>query len=67
VSNERIDALFEKAKELGSYGGKLLGAGGGGYCIFIVPVKKQEEFKRKIGIKWVDYSIDWQGLDTRII
>jgi D-glycero-alpha-D-manno-heptose-7-phosphate kinase len=66
VSNEKIDKLFEKGKKLGALGWKLLGAGGGGYCIFIVP-KKQEEFKKKIGIKWVDYSIDWNGLDTRII
>jgi len=65
VSNEKIDKLFIKAKRLGAYGGKLLGAGGGGYCIFVVPISKQKQFKNKIGIKWVDYSIDWQGLDVR--
>jgi D-glycero-alpha-D-manno-heptose-7-phosphate kinase len=66
VSNEKIDKLFEKGKRLGALGWKLLGAGGGGYCIFIVN-KNQEEFKKKIGIKWVDYSISWDGLCTRII
>lgn len=67
VSNEEIDQLFDKAKELGAFGGKILGAGGGGYCIFVVHPEKQKKFKEKIGLKWIDYSIDWNGLETRIL
>lgn len=67
VSTDKVDKLFDKAKELGAYGGKLCGSGGGGYCIFIVEPSRQEEFKKNIGIKWVDYQISYDGLSTRII
>jgi len=41
VSNPSIDAVYEKAVGLGAYGGKLLGAGGGGFMLFIVPPERR--------------------------
>lgn len=36
VSSTEINALYEAGKSLGAYGGKLLGAGGGGFMLFLV-------------------------------
>ncbi len=41
VSTDEIDALYEKALAAGALGGKLLGAGGGGFLLFYVPKEKQ--------------------------
>jgi len=45
ISNNRIDKIYNVAMENGAYGGKLLGAGNGGFFIFYVPKKKQEQIK----------------------
>ena len=37
ISSDHIDAIYEGALENGALGGKLLGAGGGGFFIFYVP------------------------------
>lgn len=42
VSNGSIDDLYEKAVKAGSLGGKLLGAGGGGFLLFYVEKDKQQ-------------------------
>jgi len=47
VSNKFIDEMFVIAKKNGAYGGKLLGAGGGGFCYFLVPENKKINFLKK--------------------
>lgn len=42
ISTEGIDALYQKGMEAGATGGKLLGAGGGGFLIFYVQPEKQQ-------------------------
>lgn len=42
VSNGSIDELYEKGIKAGALGGKLLGAGGGGFLLFYVEPDKQE-------------------------
>ena len=42
VSTDKIDMLYEKGKKAGAIGGKLLGAGGGGFLLFYVEKDKQE-------------------------
>ncbi len=42
VSTDKIDMLYEKGKAAGVVGGKLLGAGGGGFLLFYVEKDKQE-------------------------
>ena len=41
ISTHSIDMLYERALEAGALGGKLLGAGGGGFLLFYVPKEKQ--------------------------
>ena len=46
VTTNNIDVLYEKGIRAGALGGKLLGAGGGGFLVFYVQPQKQEEVKR---------------------
>ena len=43
VTTDSIDYLYEKGRKAGAIGGKLLGAGGGGFLLFYVPKERQEE------------------------
>ena len=45
VSTNSIDALYEKGVQAGALGGKLLGAGGGGFLVFYVQPEYQEAVK----------------------
>ncbi len=45
VSTNAIDEIYEKGKKAGALGGKLLGAGGGGFFVFYVDPDKQESLK----------------------
>jgi D-glycero-alpha-D-manno-heptose-7-phosphate kinase len=44
-----IDELYEKGLEAGATGGKLLGAGKGGFLLFIVPPDKREPLQQALG------------------
>lgn len=48
ISTNAIDILYEKAFNAGASGGKLLGAGGGGFLLFYVEPDKQEYVKRAL-------------------
>ena len=41
VSNSTIDNLYETGLKAGAWGGKILGAGGGGCVLFMAPVEKK--------------------------
>lgn len=42
VSTESIDEIYERGIKAGALGGKLLGAGGGGFLLFYVQIEKQK-------------------------
>lgn len=44
ISTDSIDAIYEKGLKSGALGGKLLGAGGGGFMIFYVEPDNQKRF-----------------------
>ncbi len=48
VSNQEIDKIYEAGIKAGSWGGKILGAGGGGCILFFVPLQKKEIVRKKI-------------------
>lgn len=52
ISNEYIDSVYNHAMRSGAVGGKLLGAGGGGFFIFYTPDK--EKVSREITSKFPD-------------
>ena len=41
VSNPQIEAMYARAKEAGALGGKIAGAGGGGFLLLVVPRERQ--------------------------
>ena len=41
ISNRKLHAIYERAIAAGAIGGKILGAGGGGYFLFYIPKEKQ--------------------------
>lgn len=67
AGNKEFTQIYEKALKLGAIGGKLCGAGGGGYALFIVPPDKRTEFIKNFPLENVDFSVAWQGLDARIL
>lgn len=46
ISNDHIDGYYERALKYGALGGKLLGAGGGGFCFCTVSRKNRKSFAR---------------------
>lgn len=63
VSNPRIDRWYNEAKKMGALGGKIMGAGGGGWFVFYVNSKK-EDFRRRmkeIGLEERKVKLDWEG------
>lgn len=46
VSTPEIDRLYEAAREAGALGGKILGAGGGGFLLLYVPREEQPAVRR---------------------
>ena len=48
ISNTFIDKYYDIAMQNGALGGKLLGAGGGGFLLFYVPLEKQADVKNAL-------------------
>ena len=48
ISNSEIDEVYNRAMAAGALGGKLVGAGGGGFLMFIIPQGRQEEVARAL-------------------
>ena len=67
VTNKELDDIYSKAKELGAYGGKTCGAGGGGFMLFVVNPTEREDFIKNLGLEWWDFSPDFNGLEVRIL
>ncbi|SEG17107.1 D-glycero-alpha-D-manno-heptose-7-phosphate kinase [Butyrivibrio sp. Su6] len=66
ISNHDIDSMYKCARDNGAMGGKILGAGGGGFMLLYVPENKQESVRKGLkDFKEVDFSVDYQG--SRII
>jgi D-glycero-alpha-D-manno-heptose-7-phosphate kinase len=53
ISNDYFDDIYNKAMSAGALGGKLLGAGGGGFFVFYVP-----EYKRQSVIDSIKYKTE---------
>jgi D-glycero-alpha-D-manno-heptose-7-phosphate kinase len=49
ISMERVDAWYEQARKLGAQGGKLLGAGGGGFLLLVAPKERHNLIRDALG------------------
>lgn len=65
ITNDHIDAMYRTAKEAGAFGGKVLGAGGGGYLLLYVPKSKRDRVSRAMNdykrfhLKFTDEGSTW--------
>src|SRR5215210_3528092 len=67
ISNSFIDEAYDEALKHGALGGKVTGAGGGGYMLFYCDVQRRHKVAEalvKHGATVTDFSFDSQGLTT---
>lgn len=62
-----IDSLYARARDLGAFGGKILGAGGGGYLLLFVPTDRKHDVHRELeamGGRFATFSFSNDGTQT---
>ncbi|MBY0430235.1 MAG: kinase [Rhodospirillales bacterium] len=66
VSTGRIDEIYEAALAAGALGGKLLGAGGGGFMMLFVPPEAQQAVRERLA-KLVEVSFAIGSMGSRVV
>ena len=62
VSNLSLNKIYDDAISAGAIGGKLLGAGGGGYFLFFVEPEKQKSVRKKLSkFQCIDFNFSDEG------
>tara|TARA_Y100000294_G_C8482264_1_gene307260 strand:+ start:29 stop:400 length:372 start_codon:yes stop_codon:yes gene_type:complete len=62
VSNPQVDEIYDSAISAGALGGKLSGAGGGGFLLLYVPFEKQSIVKQKLShLLHIPFSFESNG------
>jgi D-glycero-alpha-D-manno-heptose-7-phosphate kinase len=64
TTNATINHIYQTAIDNGAYGGKLLGAGGGGFMLLCAPPKQHQQLKvalKDYGLVYVPFNIEFQG------
>jgi D-glycero-alpha-D-manno-heptose-7-phosphate kinase len=64
MSNPKIDDWYKLAMRNGALGGKIMGAGGGGFLLFCVENGKRKLLRKTLeeaGLKYMDFKFDWEG------
>jgi len=62
ISNSAIDDLYETARKAGALGGKVCGAGGGGFVLLYVPKEKRANVKKMLnGLLHVPFRFEQLG------
>jgi D-glycero-alpha-D-manno-heptose-7-phosphate kinase len=67
ISTPELDAIYELALASGATGGKVTGAGGGGYMLFFCPAETRHQVARRLverGCAVADFSFEPAGLQT---
>jgi len=65
ISTDVIDDWYAKARRAGAVGGKLLGAGAGGFLMFAAPPDCHEAIAVALKLRKIDFRFEPQG--SRII
>jgi D-glycero-alpha-D-manno-heptose-7-phosphate kinase len=64
ISNSSIDCWYEAARENGALGGKIMGAGGGGFFMFYAPNHRKAGLRKAMaacGLREIPYDFDFEG------
>lgn len=66
ISNPIIEEAYQKAREAGALGGKVTGAGGGGFLLLYCPIEKKENVRAAVSnLRELPFELDPHG--TRVI
>src|SRR4030042_7077450 len=66
ITNSHIDEIYEMARGAGALGGKLLGAGGGGFILLFVRPESQPKIREKMG-KLLYGPFNFHDLGSQIV
>jgi D-glycero-alpha-D-manno-heptose-7-phosphate kinase len=69
ISNSRIDTLYEVAIRAGALGGKITGAGGGGFLLLFCEPQHQDRVRQALaahGLKEMTFNFDFQGAQVLV-
>lgn len=66
VTTPVVDAMYDTARSAGALGGKLLGAGGGGFLMLFVPLKSQPVVRAKLK-KLLLVPVKFEGAGSQVI
>lgn len=61
ISTDYIDYLYERALKAGAMGGKLCGAGGGGFLLLFVPPEAQDRVRQELKLLEVPFTFEHSG------
>lgn len=61
ISHKYIDDLYIAGRNAGATGGKLCGAGGGGFMLFIAEPNRHEAIRKAVGLRQVQFGIEKEG------
>jgi D-glycero-alpha-D-manno-heptose-7-phosphate kinase len=62
ISTSAIDQYYERARSAGALGGKLAGAGGGGFLLIYCSQAAQSEVRKALdGLQNLEFRFDWGG------
>ena len=62
VSNDVVDGLYRKARDAGATGGKITGAGGGGFMLLFVPPSQRDCVRESLKeLIHVPFGFEFQG------
>lgn len=70
ITNKEIDYLYSEAIKAGALGGKLLGAGGGGYLLLYCPYNEKHKIAKKLiesGGQIMEWNFEYKGVQSWII
>jgi D-glycero-alpha-D-manno-heptose-7-phosphate kinase len=61
ISSSAIDDWYETGKREGALGGKLLGAGGGGFLTFFAPPERHRDITRSLNLRHIEMKLERSG------
>ena len=67
MSNDSIDSTYQKALTLGAYGGRLMGAGNGGFLMLFAPPETHESLKRELTDIKVWLPVEFENAGSQVI
>ena len=69
ISNPKIDEWYELAKKTGAWGGKIIGAGGGGFLMLCCPSRYKRRLRETLqgaGLREMPYDFDFEGVKVLV-